>query len=299
MSGCDDLSLARTLAADVTVRRESLVLPDGYETLLLRHRGPGPDRPPILYVHGIQSHPGWFVGSAQALARCGHEVFQVTRRGSGAAPGPRGDAASARQLLADVTSAGRFVLEETGAAELALLGISWGGKLLAAWALEAELPLASLTLVAPGIVPRVSVSLPTKLAIAAARLCLPGRYFDIPLNDPALFTDNPTMREYLRNDSLRLHRATARFLVASAVLDRRLARAPAGAIRAATTLILARRDRIINNAATRAIVERLTGGRAEVVELDAAHTIEFEPEPARFHELLCRAAGGGKERFVE
>jgi alpha-beta hydrolase superfamily lysophospholipase len=135
----------------------------------------------------------------------------------------------------------------------------------------------------------VDVSPGAKLAIAAARLFCPGRHFEIPLNDPALFTDNPAMREYLRADPHRLHTATARFLVASAVLDRLIARAEGGALAMPTTLVLAKRDRIINTAATRAAVERLTAGAARIVELDAAHTLEFEPDPTAFHGLLCEA----------
>ncbi|KPK86054.1 MAG: hypothetical protein AMJ81_02155 [Phycisphaerae bacterium SM23_33] len=275
------------------VRRETLRLPDGCETLLLRHVPPASaDRGlPVLYVHGIQSHPGWFMGSAQALARAGGEVFQVTRRGSGEAAVGRGDAASAGQLLDDLTAAVDHVTARTGAERLALVGVSWGGKLLVAWALEAPRPAASLTLVAPGIVPIVDLPLRTKLGIAAAGLCCPRSRFDIPLNDVSLFTDDSAMREYLRGDRHRLHRATARFLVASAMLDRRLARAPKAALRLPTTLLLARRDRIINNAATRDALERLTGGRVKVFELDAAHTIEFEPDPAAFHRLLCQAVG--------
>jgi len=292
----DEAALARPLEADVSVACESLVLADGCQTLLLRHRPPGAATgPPVLYVHGIQSHPGWFVGSAQALARAGHEVFQVTRRGSGPARTGRGDAASSGQLLDDVESAVRYVLDQTKAERLSLLGVSWGGKLLAAYALTARSAMASLTLVAPGIVPRVDVSVRTKLAIAAARVCCPGRLFDIPLNDVALFTDNPVMRAYLRGDPHRLHRASARFLVASAVLDRAIARAPAGSLPVPTTLILARRDRIIDNAATRAEMDRLSGGACEVLELNAAHTIEFEPDVRPFYDSLCKAVAGGRE----
>lgn len=288
------LCLARPPAADINLHRETLKLPGGCEVLVLRHVRPASaaGRAPVLYVHGIQSHPGWFVGSAQALARAGSEVFQVTRRGSGTATVGRGDAASAGQLLDDVTAAADYVTGRTGAERIALVGVSWGGKLLAAWALDRAARAASLTLVAPGVVPVVDVPWATKLAIVAARLCCPRRHFDIPLNDVALFTDNPAMQEYLRGDPHRLRRATARFLVASAMLDRRLARAPKAALRVPTTLMLARRDRIIDNAATRRLLHRLTAGRLKVLELEAAHTIEFEPEPTAFHELLARALPG-------
>ena len=83
----------------------------------------------------------------------------MTRRGSGDGPGRRGDAASAGQLLDDTDAAVDYVLKKTAAEGLALLGVSWGGKLLAAYLLRrpAAGRVRSLTLVAPGIVPRVDV----------------------------------------------------------------------------------------------------------------------------------------------
>ena len=296
----DELHFSRPAAADIPIGRETLSLPDGTGTPVLRHTAAsaGQVRRPVLYMHGIQSHPGWFIGSAQALARAGHEVFQITRRGSGAATARRGDATSASQLLRDVDAAVDHVLDRTGADEAALVGVSWGGKLLTAYAVQAPPRATSLTLVAPGIVPRVDVSWSAKLAIAACRVFRPGRYFDIPLNGEALFTDNPAMREYLRDDPHRLHRATARFLVVSAMLDRAIARAPAGALKVPTTLLLARRDRIIDNAATARALQRLAAGRLSVWELDAAHTIEFEPDPDEFFVALRQAVAGEKEGAI-
>lgn len=287
-----ELTSSRPPAGDVLLESLSLRLDERTSVQVLRHRCPSAAAGrPVLYAHGIQSHPGWFVASAQAMARAGHEVFQVTRRGSGLVEKDRGDAASADQLLADTAKAMDFIAQQTGAQSISLAGVSWGGKLLAAYALGGDRRIASLTLIAPGIVPRVDVPLGQKLAIAAARLCCSRRPFDIPLSAPALFTDNPAMREYLRADPHRLHRATARFLVASAMLDRRLRRARPGAIVVPTTLILASGDRIIDNAATQDQVLRLTGGAAKIVELPGRHTLEFEPDPADFFATLAAGVG--------
>jgi alpha-beta hydrolase superfamily lysophospholipase len=277
-------------------------LPDGYETSVYIHRPSEPAGLPVLYAHGIQSHPGWFFASAAHLAERGHAVFQVTRRGSGDSPQRRGDAKSAVQLLEDIDAACAFVLRQTGADRLHLLGVSWGGKLLAAYACaRSRAPnLASLVLVAPGIVPRVDISPLAKLKVAAVLLLKPTRLFDIPLNDVALFTDNESMRGYLRRDSFRLHKATARFLYASRRLDRMLARCPRGRLSVPTTLILAERDRIIDSAATKGAVDRLTAGSVVTREFDGAHTLEFEADPAPFFQALAgaldRAEGEGPAR---
>jgi len=242
----------------------------------------------VVYLHGIQSHPGWFAGSAMAMADAGFHVHQVTRRGSGLSEAPRGHADSPAQLLEDVSAAVRFCRQRTGAARMHLVGVSWGGKLAACYAADgANEPIDSLTLIAPGIAARVDVRFRTKLAVAAS-LVADARTprFEIPLSEPDLFTGNPAMREYLRADPLRLHKASAGFLYASRRLDWMLSHAAEGCIDAPTCLILSSRDRIIDNARTREVVGGLTANRAEVIKLAGEHTQDFEPDPRPFHEAL-------------
>jgi alpha-beta hydrolase superfamily lysophospholipase len=291
------LPQARPTGPDAAPRRLTLKLSDGYETGLYRYAPPGgPAGLPVLVLHGIQSHPGWFTGSCAEMARRGREVYAVTRRGSGESGRARGHAASAGVLLGDVDEAARFVLDATGAERLHMVGISWGGKLAVAYAAHEQrsVSVASLVLVAPGIAARVGMSLVGKLGVALALLIAPNRRFDIPLDEPALFTDNERMREYLRSDGARLHRATARFLYASRELDRFLRRRPRGTVQSETTLLLAERDRIVHNDRTRRAVERLTGMRAAVVELSGAHTLEFEEDPTPLYEALAAGLQRGE-----
>ncbi|MCP4376301.1 MAG: alpha/beta hydrolase [bacterium] len=280
-----------TPPADRWPDREELTLDDGYRTGVFHHKPPAKsDLPPVLYLHGIQSHPGWFFASAAQLAGSGHDVFQVTRRGSGANDSARGHASSARELISDVQAAIQFVLQQTGAESLALVGVSWGGKLAAAWAsLGDTRTVASLTLIAPGIVPLVDVSLTTKLAIAASLLVRPRAMFAIPLDAPELFTGNEPMQEFIRTDAMSLRCATARFMYASRCLDRMILRAPNGQLTVPVTLILSAEDRIINSEATAQLVKRLTNGEAEIVSLKGAHTLEFQEDPGGFYQALLTA----------
>jgi len=286
------LQFARPLPADRAPRREALRLSDGYPTGVYVYDPPAAARRcPVLYLHGIQSHPGWFAGSGAALAEAGFPVFQVVRRGSADNRRDRGHARSASQLLADVRTAHQIVLERTGAARAHLLGVSWGGKLAAAYALRHRdaRDLASLTLVAPGICAKVGLSVWRQLAVGLSLLPFPKARFDIPLGEAELFTDNEPMRTYLRSDPLALHRATARFLFASRQLDRLLCKARRGGIGAATALVLASRDRIIDNPATKEVLDHLTRGECTVHELPGAHVLEFEPDPRPFYDLLIAA----------
>jgi len=277
-------------------RRRSLRLPDGYKTVVyLYDAPPAPGRLPVVYLHGIQSHPGWFSGSAADLAAGGHPVLQPLRRGSGTARFARGHAASAGQLLDDVAAACRLAAEIHDAPRVHLLGVSWGGKLAACYAASGrkDVSLASLTMVAPGIAPRLDVSPAVKLAIGLSLLIRPRRLFAIPLNEEALFTDNEEMREYLRSDQHRLRRATASFFYASRRLDGMLKRARPGCWRIPTTLVLAERDRIIDNEATLRLAAKLAGDLLRVHTLPGCHTLEFEPDRQPLFHALAEAVARG------
>ncbi len=291
------LPLARPPAEGIGPQRERLCLSGGYETSVYLHepRGGG-RRQAVVYLHGIQSHPGWFAGSAAALAGRGHPVVQPTRRGSGDNTIDRGHALSARQLLEDVDAACCLAAESTRSKRVHLVGVSWGGKLAACYAADRKrtIELASLTLIAPGISARVDVGLAAKLGIALSLAVCPRRLFDIPLSEVELFTDNEEMRRYLREDPWRLHRATARFLYVSRSLDRILRRATDGCLDMPVTLILSERDRIIDNAATQKLVSRLAGARLEVRQLPGAHTLEFEVDPQPLYDTLITAVERGE-----
>lgn len=288
MATLDYLHLSRQPEQAPPPTLERIAVSGGYPTALLVHNPPRRRGLPVLLLHGIQSHPGWFVGSADALAGAGHPVYQYQRRGSGSNARDRGHAASPGQLLDDLQAVVSHVLARTRAERLHLLGVSWGGKYAACYALDARRAgqLASLSLAAPGLVSRVDVPGGRKLGIALAAVLSPKKTFEIPLNDPALFTDNPAMRDYLSVDAHRLRRASARFLVASRRMDVMLGKAPDGTIRVPIHLLLARRDRIIRNDRTRALAERLAGAGIRVSEFDAAHTLEFEIDPQPYFRAL-------------
>jgi len=265
---------------------------DSYTSSIQVHQPPAPKARPVVMLHGIQSHPGWFTASADALAAAGHPVVQFTRRGSGTNTAGRGDAPSIGRLMADLQRVIEHTCERFAARRVHLVGISWGGKYAACYALDRPRAerLARLILVAPGIAAKVTVPPLTRAAVAICSLIAPRVRFRIPLSDPALFTDNPERRRFIRDDPDALHKATARFLAISRRLDWKLALARNGSIAAPVTLLLGRRDRIIDSDRARAVVARLAGGEQQTLEFDAAHTLQFEPDPAEYLTALVGAA---------
>ncbi len=282
---------------------EAFTASDGYRWYYRRYPAVGTPRAHLVCLHGIQSHGGWYENSCAQLARAGFEVCFLDRRGSGLNEQARGDMPSFRRLLDDIAEFLRGAKgDESGAptktsaissrsalrAPLFLLGISWGGKL--ALALPRRHPglVDGLLLLCPGLFPQRRVPFLRRLRIFLARLVNPCKLFPIPLNDPELFTATPRWLEFLRTDPLALHRATARFLVGSRRLDFYLRAAPA-TIKIPVLLLLAEKDRIIDNARTRAYCERFATTDREIVEFPGAHhTLEFEPEPDKFIADMCR-----------
>ena len=250
-----------------------------------------PQRPraAVVYLHGIQSHSGWYETSSRFLADAGVAVYQLERRGSGSDRAhERGHVDRAETWLADVAAAARLVCGETGLAPVHLLGVSWGGKLALACAAHRPDLYRSLILAAPGIVPRVDPTLAVKVRVAQSLVAgRPLRRYPIPLQDPLLFTENPDRVRFIASDGLSLHEVTARFMYESRRLDG-LVREAARVVTRPTFLALAEKDRIIENAATRALVEAMPCSRRRVIVYPgASHTLEFEPDPAAYFRDLA------------
>jgi alpha-beta hydrolase superfamily lysophospholipase len=256
---------------------------DGYPIHLETHQPVGPPVGRIVVLHGVQSHAGWYRGLGQTLAAQGFEVHFPDRRGSGSNRVDRGHARSVGRLIADITELLESLKSRrTESIPTTLAGISWGGKLAVVAAARAPELVNGLALICPGLQPRVGVTRAERLRIAAAWFVRRRTTFPIPLSDPALFTANPEAQRFIANDPLSLRRATAGLLAVSTFLDRAVARVP-GSVREPTLLMLASEDRIVDNARTRAYCQRLAARTFEVLEYPGAHhTLEFEPDPARY-----------------
>ena len=251
----------------------------------------------FIYLHGIQSHGGWFEWSAALLAESGNPVLLADRRGSGLNHHARGDTPSAERWLEDIDELATWAEREFGVRRFGVVGVSWGGKLAAAWARRRPELVERLLLIAPGLFPAVDLSLLEKLRVGFSLLKRGRKMFEIPLNDPALFTENPAGQEFIANDPLRLIHVSARFLWHSQCLDRRLRRLSAGALGPPIQMILAGRERIICNALTEAWARRVATQPLDITNVtNATHTLEFEQDESVFADLLLRWSTGGDNR---
>jgi pimeloyl-ACP methyl ester carboxylesterase len=238
---------------------------------LLRYRvvASQPTRYHLLYLHGIESHSAWFLPAAASLRELGFTTYLLDRRGSGLNMNPLpGDAPSARVLLEDV----RRFRRQLGDLKLHLLGLSWGGKLAAAVALDQPEALQSLILITPGLRSRRDLSLSSK-ANVLLNLLVGGRSaFKVPI-EPEMFTHTPRFLDFIRSDPWRLQKVTARFFLTSRALDRMITKKIAD-LRLPILLFLAGKDPIIDN---RGVQDLLSKNEVRVrIFDDAIHAIQFD-----------------------
>jgi alpha-beta hydrolase superfamily lysophospholipase len=272
-------------SAPIPPKVECFTASDGYR-LHFRHWVPDIASPKahLVALHGIQSHSGWYEHSSQRLCNAGYEVSFLDRRGSGLNDLDRGHAPDWTRLVNDVVQFLNVIRFQVGSAAestrrpTVLLGVSWGGKLAAVTAGRRPDLIDALALLYPGLCAKVR---PRWDQLARLRLAeildIRRKLVPIPLRDPALFTGNPQWQEFIRQDTRALHDVTVSFLLANRELDRLVPDTPA-AIRCPVLMMLAGRDRIIDNDATRRYFDRLGTASKQLIEYPTAqHTLEFEP----------------------
>ena len=272
---------------------EHLVASDGYRLFARHWRPSGTPRGFVVALHGIQSHSGWYEYSSSRLCEAGYDVLFLDRRGSGQNFSRRGDLSHGDRLINDVVQALSEVRRERDRvapdAPVVLLAVSWGGKLAAITAARQPELVDGLALLYPGLCSRVQPTAWQRARLSLARtLDVRHKRVEIPLNDPALFTADPRWQEFIRNDPLVLREVTSGFLLAHQDLTHEsLAAAPQ--IHCPTLLMLAGRDQIIDNEATKNWARQLGTRELTLHEYpDAQHTLEFEPQPDRFvNDLLA------------
>jgi alpha-beta hydrolase superfamily lysophospholipase len=248
----------------------------------------------LVFLHGITSHSGWYARSCESLARAGFDVHFLDRRGSGLNLEAPGDVDRWTTWLDDVAA---YLQPLRGGRPTVLCGISWGGKLAAAVARQYPALVRAVALICPGLYSPHEPGLVKRLALAApAPERSQNRRVKIPLERPALFTQSDPWQQFIAHDPLTLRRVSWRFAREDRQLTR-YARAAAPYLHMPLLLVLAGRDRIVNNSRTREFFNR-TGSRVRtLIEYpDAAHTLEFEPEPEPYFADLASWAAANAGR---
>jgi alpha-beta hydrolase superfamily lysophospholipase len=239
-----------------------------------------PPRARVVFLHGVTSHGGWYYRSCHYLNTRGFEVHFLDRRGSGLNALERGDVDRHETWIDDVAV---YLEQVRNDRPVVLGGISWGGKLAPAVVRRHPGLVRGLALLCPGIYSQYDPNPVQRLALTVpVPQRTQSRRVEIPLRPASLFTDTPRWREYVDRDPLSLRQITVRFARADRRLTK-LARGSATFIHTPTLLMLGGRDQIVANRRTRSFLSRTPAVHKTLVEYpNAAHTLEFEPDPQAY-----------------
>jgi acylglycerol lipase len=238
-----------------------------------------PPRARVVFLHGITSHGGWYNHSCHYLNSDGFEVHFLDRRGSGLNAEARGDVDGYQRWIEDVAT---YLEQLQGERPVLLCGISWGGKLAAAVARQHPSLIRGLALLCPGLYSQFEPNAVQRFALRLPmRNRMKRRHVEIPLA-AKLFTDTPRWRDYVAGDPLSLREVTVGFSSADVRLTR-FARESAPYLRTPTLLMLSGRDRIVDNRRCRHFLSSTGAVHKTLIEYpNAAHTLEFDPDPQRY-----------------
>lgn len=231
----------------------------------------------FLYLHGIESHAGWFDEAADELCSRGFSVYCMDRRGSGLNQDDAGFISghidSADILLDDVDAFIKHLRERHES--VIVIGLSWGGKLALAHATTRLNSPDALILITPGLAAQVNLPLSMRLNILVSAFIRPTRKFPIPIT-PEMFTHNPIFLECIQQDPLRLKSVSARFYFESLRLDTRLRRC-IGLLRLPLFSVFAQQDIIIDNEKSSELLNRAMGADRHIINYEnQLHSIQFD-----------------------
>ncbi|MDH7599069.1 MAG: alpha/beta fold hydrolase [Sedimentisphaerales bacterium] len=188
---------------------------------ILVERGPGipvclfnPSAPgrPVIVVHGLQSHSGWFAQACRYIAERGHPVYAFDRMGSGLSCHHGGDLRHHADLAREIAKVIDFATSGSLDRRVHLLAHCYGAIPAALFASRHQDMIRSLVLASPAIYTNIYLGIRDRLSIM--RSLLAGGTAQIPIPYPIeLLTDQLDYLEFIRSDTLALRSLTSRFLL--------------------------------------------------------------------------------------
>jgi alpha-beta hydrolase superfamily lysophospholipase len=236
---------------------------------------------PVVMLHGLQSHSGWFLQSARRIAEVGLPVHAFDRCGSGVSEGDTEIGSRLEGLLAEVDAVADHALAGTGHESVHILGHCFGAIVALLYAaLHRPARVASLVLATPALYTLSDLPAGDKLRVLGSVLRRSARRVPVPLS-PEQFSELQPFVDLARGDPLALRTVPALLLYEVRRARGQLANA-AIALRAPLLVAMAGDDVICDNRRTRRLLERVTS-RKEVREYPGArHILEFSGQRDAF-----------------
>jgi acylglycerol lipase len=257
-----------------------IAAPSGYE-IPVRRFGMGEPGRPVVMLHGLESHAGWFVQSAQRIAALALPVHAFDRAGSGVSNVDSDAGLRLDGLLAEVDAVAESALRGTRHDRVHLVGHCFGAIVALLYAaLHRPARVASVVLATPALYTLTDLSLRDKLRVLGSVLTHRPCRVPVPLS-PEEFSELEPFVAFVREDPLALRTVPARLLYeihrARATLNE-----AASALRAPLLVALAGDDVICDNRRNRRLIERVTAPKEIREYAGARHILEFSSQRETF-----------------
>lgn len=253
----------------------------GGHRIPVRTFGAGAGGRPVVLLHGLQSHSGWFVQSAERLAELGLPVFAFDRRGSGASDAAPDPGPALEGLLEEIDAVADHALAGSVHDTVHLAGHCFGAIPALLYAgLHRPDRMASLVLATPALHTHTDLPIADKLRVLWSVLTRRPARVPVPLSAEELSELEPFVA-FARQDPLALSETSARFFFEVLRARRRLGRAVRG-LRAPLFVAMAGEDPICDNDRTRRLLEGATVPKEIRVYPGARHILEFSGQRESF-----------------
>ena len=262
-----------------------IAAPSGYR-IPVRRFGTGGKRRPVVMLHGLESHSGWFVQSAERIAALGLPVHAFDRSGSGVSRGGTDVGSRLDGLLAEVDAVSEDALRGTHNDRVHLVGHCFGAIVALLYAaLHRPSRVAGVVLATPALYTLTDLPLSDKLRVLRSVLTHRPARVPVPLS-PEEFSELEPFVAFVREDPLALRTVPARLLYEIRRARRQLDEA-ASALRAPLLVALAGADVICDNRRNRSLIERVTAEKEVREYVGARHILEFSGQRETFLDDLA------------
>lgn len=244
-------------------------------SIFAKEWGPPGQADAFLFLHGVESHSGWFAAVADRLVSQGLWTRAYDRTGWGQSSGTRGHAPDVKAVLEEARDNVKQ-LKERGAKRIHLIGQSWGALVAITLSQLAPDELFRMTLISPGLYPSIAKSL--GIASRAVGGILRGGYDTVPISlgtTPEAFSPSPDSQNWISKDNFRVTAISCQTLVTTLRFTWRCGTLlPHGAFAVPTQVLVGSLDVMIDRNRTLHFARR-KGAQIEVVP-GAGHALVLD-----------------------
>lgn len=263
--------------------------PKGFD-VPVRVYGEEGSKTPLIMLHGLQSHSGWFAQSASFISSLGIPVYVVDRYGSGLSEAPRGGYRSIKECIEDIDVIFRHVMYKHSREKIHLLGHCYGAIPAFIFTCAQENMVRSLVVPTSGVYTKVDVGFMDKIKILFSSLCRCDVKIPVPLT-PEMMSDLEEYVAFIKNDKLSLYYASGRFFFGIKKARSFIERC-AHNIKVPIFMAFAGKDIVCKNDKNKKLFDSMKSSvKAVKTYNNARHILEFSKDKDEFFKDLARWFG--------